>query len=129
MSRVQLVLLLLTVMLSSLALAQLVQEPEDELMIRLTRDKEKSMVKTLHMLQELDDFYSKLSRPSPATGLARPEKRDSDIKPKHYELLRKIDEQYAHRYRPRFGKRTSLASRAGYSEEEPSLLSRLLRQR
>ena len=63
MYRGQLVLLLLTVVLSSLALAQLAQEPEDELMIRLTRDKEKSMVKTLHMLQELDDFYSKLSRP------------------------------------------------------------------
>ena len=62
MSRTQLVVLL-TVLASTLALAQLAREPEDELMIRLTRDKEKTMVKTLHMLQELDDFYSKLSRP------------------------------------------------------------------
>ena len=58
-----LLLLLLAVVASSLALTQLEPEPEDDYMVRFTRGRDKGMVKTLHMLQELDDFYSKLSRP------------------------------------------------------------------
>ena len=56
-------LLLVTVVASSLALTQLEPEPEDDYVVRYTRGRDKGMVKTLHMLQELDDFYSKLSRP------------------------------------------------------------------